>query len=267
MHCIGMRVSPSLLPIAFAQVLMGQQGSTIEARFTPPTGSVRVAAPASSFGHYLRNLRLLPAGAPVLLHDGSRKPRQDAHAAVIDLSVGRRDLQQCADAVMRLRAEHLFASGRQSEIAFDFTNGFRAEWNRWRAGERIVVNGNRCSWVRKAKVDSSHVELLRFLDLVFTYAGTLSLSRELKPAGVAPITPGDVFIQGGSPGHAMIVVDVARDADGRSFFLLAQSYMPAQQVHIVRNPEGRLGAWYTAEGDRLVTPEWNFAWSDRKRWP
>ncbi|MBK9148745.1 MAG: DUF4846 domain-containing protein [Flavobacteriales bacterium] len=246
---------------------MGQQGSTLEAGFTPPPGSVRMPAPASSFAHYLRNLRLLPAGAPVLLHDGSRKPRQDAHAAVIDLSVGRRDLQQCADAVIRLRAEHLFATGRQSEIAFDFTNGFRAEWDRWRAGDRIVVNSNRCSWERMAKVDSSHAELLRFLDRVFTYAGTLSLSRELKAAGDAPIAAGDVFIQGGSPGHAMIVVDQVRAPDGRNLFLLAQSFMPAQQIHIVRNPDGRFGDWYTAEGDRLVTPEWNFAWSDRKRWP
>ena len=79
---------------------------------------------------------------------------------------------------------------------------------------------------------------------------------------------GDVFIQGGSPGHAMIVVDAARSADGRTAMLLAQSYMPAQEVHVVRNlrhPE--LGAWFILEGDdRLYTPEWTFDWRDRLHW-
>lgn len=244
-----------------------QQGPSVGSRFAPPTGAARVPAPAGSFAHYLRNLPLLQTHAPVLLYDGTLKHRQDAHAAVIDLTVGKRDLQQCADAVMRLRAEHLFTTDQQDEIAFDFTNGFRAEWKRWRRGERIKVSGNRCSWVSGAKADSSHAELLRFLERVFNYAGTLSLGRELKHASDAPIAPGDVFIQGGSPGHAMIVVDAARAQDGRTFFLLAQSYMPAQQIHIVRCPTERYGAWYTIDGDRLVTPEWSFDWSDRKRWP
>jgi hypothetical protein len=40
----------------------------------------------------------------VLLYNGAPKFRQDVHAAVIDIDVGTRDLQQCADATMRLRA-------------------------------------------------------------------------------------------------------------------------------------------------------------------
>ena len=51
-----------------------------------------------------------PANAPVLIYTGAQKWRQDVHAAVIDIDVGRRDLQQCADAIMRLRAEWLFAA-------------------------------------------------------------------------------------------------------------------------------------------------------------
>ena len=243
------------------------QSSSIAQRFPTPPGATRSVVEPGSFAHYLRHLPLKPLGSPVLLYDGSPKPRQDVHAAVIDVSVGKRDLQQCADAVMRLRAEHLFASGRSNEIAFKLTNGFKAEWKRWRNGERVVVNGNECRWVRTAVPDSSHQQLLAFMDLVFTYAGTLSLSRELTDASKLPIEPGDIFIKGGSPGHAMLVVDVARGRDGKVHFLLAQSYMPAQDAHIVRNPDSREGAWYVLEGDALRTPEWTFTWGDRKRWP
>jgi len=41
------------------------------------------------------------------------------------------------------------------------------------------------------------------------------------------------MIRAGSPGHAMLVVDVAEDERGRRIYLLAQSYMPAQDIHIV----------------------------------
>ena len=62
------------------------------------------------------------------------------------------------------------------------------------------------------------------------------LRRYLKPGVSVPYTslqPGDVFIKGGSPGHAVIVVDVAiYPQTGKTVFLLAQSYMLAQQIHI-----------------------------------
>lgn len=252
-------------PLLLWPVLAAQAQAGIPERFPSPAGHIRSAVDAGSFAHYLRSLPLRPEGTGVHLFDGRTKPRQDVHAAVLDISVGERDLQQCADAVMRLRAEYLFVSGQQDRIAFHFTNGFLAEWKRWRMGERITVRGNHCAWVKQASPDGSHAQLLKFLATVFTYAGTLSLDKELKPATGA-IEAGDVFIQGGSPGHAVIVMDVARDAQGRTAFLLAQSYMPAQDIHVLKRPDGQ-GAWYIADqGERLVTPEWTFRWEDRKRW-
>lgn len=278
-----MRITLSLLLVLGCGLGPGQagpptaaiapEGNTIAKRFAAPAGFTRIPVKEGSFAAYLRHLPLRPAGSAVRLHNGQPKGRQDVQAAVVDLSVGTRDLQQCADAVMRLRAEHLYRCGRQDAIAFSFTNGFRAEWKRWRRGERIRVDGNRCSWTTGAAADSSHDQLLRFLDKVFTYAGSLSLERDLRTSAPPPSGPhdlqiGDMFIQGGSPGHAMIVVDAARSTDGRTAMLLAQSYMPAQEVHVVRNlrhPE--LGAWFILEGDdRLYTPEWTFDWRDRLHW-
>lgn len=244
-------------------------GRTVSARFEPPAGFVRVPVSVGAFGAYLRALPLKPAGAPVNLYNGALKARQDVHAAVVDFSVGARDLQQCADAVMRLRAEHLFAQGRYDDIRFNFTNGFKAEFARWAKGDRIRVTGDLCAWKLKEGVQGfTHANLLAYLQEVFTYAGTMSLSNELKQAHALPIEPGDVFIRGGSPGHAMLVVDVARHADGRTAFLLAQSYMPAQDIHVVRNADRpELGPWFMLnEGPELRTPEWTFRWNERKRW-
>ena len=79
---------------------------------------------------------------------------------------------------------------------------------------------------------------------------------------------GDVFILGGSPGHAVIVVDLARNKNGEKVFMLAQSYMPAQETQILRNPsDAFISPWYRAESQsKLHTPEWTFKIDELKTW-
>ena len=105
------------------------------------------------------------------------------------------------------------------------------------------------------------------MEIIFSYAGTLSLSKELKTVNVEDINIGDVFIQGGSPGHAVVVVDMAVDNKGKNIFLLAQSYMPAQELQVLKNPgNALLSPWYSSDfGEVLQTPEWTFRKTDLKR--
>lgn len=245
-----------------------ETGKTIEDRFPAPAESERSPSDPGSFAAYLRSLALKPPGTNVELYNGDPKSRQDVHAAVIDISVGDKDLQQCADAIMRLHAEYLYQSGKQGQISFNFTNGFVARWDRWSQGDRVRVAENKCTWVKTGQRDASHEQLQKYLEHVFLYAGTLSLSKELKSCAEEPMHIGDVFIKGGSPGHAVIVVDVARNADGQTYFMLAQSYMPAQNIHVLLNhSDPALGAWFLHNADdQLHTPEWTFEWGDRKRW-
>jgi hypothetical protein len=265
---VTLALAPAAAGLAYPWLSRSDPAQALAARVPPPPGYRRAALEPGGFGEWLRGLPLKPGRPPVRLFDGRAKSRQDVHHAVVDLDVGARDLQQCADAVIRLRAEYLFSRGAAEAIAFDFTSGDRAPYARWRAGERPAVRGARVSWSAAAAPDASHAGFRRYLDVVFTYAGSYSLRRELGPADGA-VAAGDVFVQGGFPGHAVIVVDVAEREDGRgAAFLLAQSYMPAQEVHVLRNP-GRPGLdpWYPADfGDRLVTPEWTFAREDRRRW-
>jgi hypothetical protein len=243
-------------------------GMTIETRFPTPPGFARGEAADDSFAAYLRRLPLKPHGTAVKLFDGRSKPNPGIYAAVVDLPIGRRDLHQCADAIIRLRADYLFSRRRYDEIRFRFTNGFPAEYSRWRRGERIALRGSHARWVRTSRSSDSPRDYWLFLETVFSYAGTASLARELAAAPGDDPRSGDIFIQPGHPGHAVIVVDSARSrADGRGVFLLAQSYMPAQEIQVLLNPnDPRLSPWYAAEfGEMLVTPEWTFRRTGRKR--
>jgi len=244
-----------------------ESGRTIGTRFPEPVGFQRAAVDPLSFEHYLRHLPLKPHGAPVRFYNGELKFTQALHAAVIDVSVGEKNLQQCADAVMRLRAEYLYAQKRYNEIHFNFVNGFRADYATWAQGKRIRVNGNTASWYNATNPSYERAAFMKYLEMVFSYAGTLSLAKEMKPVSVADMKIGDVFIQGGSPGHAVIVLDVAVDpSTGRKAFLLAQSFMPAQDIHVLVNPENRgFSPWFTIETETVATPEWSFTTADLKR--
>ena len=168
---------------------------TLEQRITPPPGFTRTAAAPGTWAAWLRGLPMRPANAPVLIYTGAPKWRQDVHAAVIDIDVGKRDLQQCADAIMRLRAEWLFAADRKRDIRFNDTEGKRLSFS--------------------SRRDTGYAAFRKYMDYVFAYAGTYSLERELKPAPLASLQIGDVFIKGGFPGHAVLVADVVENAQHR----------------------------------------------------
>lgn len=242
-------------------------GQTLEGRFPAPPGFERVAAPAGSFAAWLRALPLHEDGAHVHLHTGAAKARQDVHAAVIAIDTGQRDLQQCADAVMRLRAEWQFATGRVNDIAFTMTEGGRVPFSRWAKGERPSPSGKQ--WRRSAAPDASYASLRRYLDFVFSYAGTASLEKQLASvAAKDDVAAGDVFIKGGFPGHAVLVADVAQNPVTKAKrFLLVQSFMPAQEMHVLRNPQNPDGSpWYSPPNGELVTPEWTFPAGSLRRW-
>ncbi len=136
-------------------LLLNPTGKTIAERFTMPAGFTRVVSEKNSFGAYLQNTALKAHGSLVHYYNGQEKPNKVA-AAVLNVDVGTRDLQQCADAVMRLRAEYLYHSKQYSALHFNFTNGFKADYAKWRTGYRIAVKGNAVSWVKSNKESVSY---------------------------------------------------------------------------------------------------------------
>ena len=243
--------------------------TSIARRIPPPAGYERIPVEAGSYGEWLRHLPLKPGRPKVMLHDGSEKWNQEAHHSVIDIDVGKADLQQCADAVMRVRAEYLYANDRYDDIHFNFVSGDKCDWNRWRAGNRIRVSGSNVTWSKTASPSDSYATFKKYLRMVYMYAGTASLTHELTPvASPKEVEIGDVFIIGGSPGHAVAVVDVAeKTGGGERMFMIAQSYMPAQDMHVLQNlNDESLSPWYPADfTGTLRTPEWNFEAEDLKR--
>ncbi|MFL2582213.1 MAG: DUF4846 domain-containing protein [Flavobacteriales bacterium] len=211
-----------------------------------PKGFELTKVVGGSFEDWLRCLPLKPKGTPIKLFNGKKKMLQALNAGVLDIDVGKTDLQQCADAVIRLKAEYLYSKKKFTNIHFNYTSGFKAEYSKWREGYKIGVKDNKAYYYKKSKsTDKTYEGFRKYLWNVYNYAGTYSLNKELKKQSTKNIKGGDVLIIGGFPGHVVMVAAVAENASKEKAVLLIQSYMPAQNIHIVKKQLTRgEGVWF-----------------------
>ncbi len=236
-----------LFPAALAE--------TVAEAFPPPAGATRMTGGA--FGDWLGALPLYDAGRAVLSYDG--RAMAIGAARVVQIPVGTRDLQQCADSALRLRATWERAVGESP--AFHYTSGDVSSWASWAAGTRPRVSGSRVSFVANAAApSSSDASFEAWLMDLFTYAGTRSLPMDT--VSVADPLPGDVVVIPGSPGHAVVLLDVATNGTG-TWVLAGQGFMPAMDFHVLPGP---VQGWFLVEGDMLPSSPIPVPWSGLRRW-
>lgn len=236
-------------------------------RFPAPEGFQRVAAADGSFGAWLRGLPVADPRTPVRSFKGAvlRDASHHAVAGVVALDVGAADLQQCADSIIRLHAEWRWSLGDR-RMSYKAASGTSLPYDRWARGERVVASGNTLSWSPTAAPSRDHKSFRKYLDMVFNWANTGALARDTRPTPFPELRPGDFFVLPGSPGHAVLILDLARAPDGRQVALLGQGFMPAQNFHILRDPEG--SPWFALRPEQgsVKTPFWDpFPWSSLRR--
>lgn len=229
---------------------LNKQADTIK-NIPLPEGFKRIPVKENSFAAYLQNLKL-KKDKTVYSYNGSviMSINSGYQYAVIDMDIGNRDLQQCADAVMRLRAEYLYSLKKYKDIHFNFSDGKAHYYSSY------------------AHSDYSYKKFRKYMNYIFAYANTATLKRELHKISIHDMQIGDVFIQQGSPyGHAVIVVDMAENStSGDKIFMVAQSFMPAQSIHILKNLSKNNSPWYSLNfGNELNLPSWTFRKDDLRR--
>ena len=173
-------------------------------------------------------------GSDVMLYTGGKSRFQSLNYAVVDMPL-LSNAEQCADVCIRLRAEYLFNSGQYRHIHFRDVNG-----------KTMRYSG-----------DISRKAFNNYLRRVYGMASTYSLSRELRQRPLADMQPGDVFVYAAVDrpgnhqyGHAVMVVDVAINKNGKKAFLLAEGNTPARDIHIMRNFENPFRSpWFFLDDD------------------
>ncbi|MFM2360242.1 MAG: hypothetical protein RLY16_2235 [Bacteroidota bacterium] len=255
MHC-----NVILLIISFLCISCHGQNDSTQPQLSPIPDSIeisvvsaipipqnfhRIQTDSNSFGNWLQHLHLRK-NTTVFLFNGLQKPNQSAQYAVIDIPIGTKNLMQCADVIMKLRAQYLFEKQLFSKIEFFDNNGKAYQFG--------------------SPFTQTHLD--QFLEIVFGACGTASLSKQLHYKNIQEALPGDVLIRGGFPGHAVLIIDKAINEKGDAIYLLLQGYMPAQDMHILKNPNNlSLSPWYQFKTTHSIyTPEYVFKTNELKTW-
>ena len=199
-----------------------------------PWGYERINGNDAAYSEFLRSLPLKGKGSDVMLYTGGKSRFQSLNYAVIDLPL-LSNAEQCADVCIRLRAEYLFNSSQYGNIRFR------------------DVNGNTMRYSGGA----SRKAFNNYLRRVYGMASTYSLSREMRQRPLSDMQPGDVFVYAAVDrpgnhkyGHAIMVVDVAINKNGKKAFLLAEGNTPARDIHIMRNFENPFRSpWFFLDDD------------------
>lgn len=233
---------------------VNKEGVTIAERVLVPENFSRAEYTEGSFSHYIQRYALKPFDAKIINYDGNEYGYQRGHVGILEIPVPSNGLQQCADALIRLRAEYFWEQNRKCEIGFNFTSGHYCSWTNYAEGNRPNIDGNKVTFSKTASANHSEENFYKYLNLIYMYAGTQSLYDELtKITAVEELEVGDMVIKPGFPGHIVMIADKATNANGEILFILAQGNTPAQSVHILKNlSDATINPWYRLEMDAYM---------------
>jgi hypothetical protein len=225
-----------LLPLlSVAQSGIHPGGKTVTARFSIPSGYQRIDTTPAPFAFFLQHLPLLPSKTPVKFYDGvpntSCRP-----AAVIDMEIGDKNLQQNVQTAIRLWAEYLFEQQRFSAISFHINNGEIIPYEQWAQGMKLVIN-RKTYWTKTPSNPRQYQTFRRYLNFIFTNSDFQTLLQDIELSTATDISPGDILISGNdTEPYVAMVLDVAVHQDtGEVIVLLVSGGNPAQSVQVLQN--------------------------------
>ena len=239
---------------------------TIETKYNPPEGYERIYN--DGYSKFLREFPLKKNNI-VKYYDGEEKYNDNIWDAVFDYDIGKQDLHQCADAVLYMRANYLHTSGLTEKLHYTFLSGYEANYLDFINHYYIVDGSNVSLALRNNTLIDNRETFVRWIEKIWMWSNTESIDTyDSFSVSIKDIRPGDFFIQSnpGSIGHAIIVVDVAENPrTNQKIFMLSQSYMPAQQTHVLINPKTG-DVWYNLDEFKdIETPEYSFTINQLKR--
>lgn len=220
----------------FVQVGFGYD--TIE-KIPVPNGYERIRYDKKSYSHYLQSLPLKES-RKIYKWNGKKVfgVLYNIYAVVDKPLLFKSDLEQCADFCMRFWADfHKNQNKLDKLYLYDYSG-------------------------KKKYYKRSNKKYKSFLRWHMAYSNSFSIKNGANQVQTKALKPGDMFVQNkdGGIGHVSLVVDSAKNKNGKQIYLIGYGFIPAQEFHIEKAQTGYgLGSWFTKKGYEKYLSEFPFS--------
>jgi hypothetical protein len=235
LHLIQLFITFMLIIRALFEFCYSQ--STIEGIPLPSTAYKRIPANNNSFAEWLRNLPLCKSGSDVLNYrNGIFKAGTDtAVAFVVDMDIKGRRHEQCMDILVRLYAEYLWKENQIENLNLPLPGGHWLKWEDWSNGFRPVFKGIDVDMQKSSPSDTTHQAYQSYLNTIYSEAHTQQFYHAYQPLDKMAMQIGDIIIRRGTKGHAVMVVDLAKNERGELIALIGNGDTPACQFFLLNH--------------------------------
>lgn len=227
---------------------------SVEKRFQPPAGFQRIPVDSASFAFWLRQMPLLSENSPVKDYKNRifKNSNDSSVAAVVAYDIKDRKLEQCMDILLRFWTEYLIDQNKRNEIIIPLPDGLMLSWPAWANGLRPEFKGLHFYLEKTAKPDSSNLNLVKYLNTIFEYSSTQAFYHYYKDMNPSELKIGDFIVKKGYKGHAVMIVDLARDRNGKLIALIGQGDTPACQFYLLNYKKDN--PWFPIDIKKDVLP-------------
>lgn len=249
-------------------VLVCPSAQTIES-IPPPAGYKRIPEAPVSFGNWLRKLPLKEAHSPVLDYRSRifKAGTDSTVAAVINFDISGERMQQCMDILIRLRAEYLWRIRAFEQISFPLPGGYFLDWISWSRGNRPKFKGIQMMLQQTASPDTSRKNFIRYLHTVFAESHTQQFYHAYAQLAPEQVSGGDFIVKKGTKGHAVMIVDLARDSTGAMVALIGQGDTPACEFYLLNH--SKKNPWIPLDNSSPTLPlpiSKKMSWDGLRHW-
>jgi hypothetical protein len=222
----------------------------------PSTNYKRIEIKSGGFAEWLRNLPLKKKGADVLNYRGGIfKSGQDTTVAfVVDLDIEGRRLEQCMDVLVRLYSDYLWKNKQTDSLKLPLPGGFWLTWENWKNGFRPLFKGISVKIMNSSPPDTSYRSYNSYLRTVFSESHTQQFYHAYQSLERRDLKIGDIIIKKGTKGHAVMVVDLAKNEMGDMIALIGNGDTPACQFFLLNHKKNKPWIPLDFNRERLELP-------------
>ena len=209
--------------------------STILSQFNPPKGYKRISYKNHTFADWIRNILLKPLNSDVLDFRGNVfKSKDDTTvAAVIEWKIKGRRLDQCMDILVKFYSEYLWEKDEPENLSLPLPGKQSLKWSDWQQGYRPKFRGTHFDLIKSEKYNSSKYNYNKYLNLVFAESHTQQFYIAYPVIERQNVQVGDFIVKKGVKGHAIMIVDLAKDNRGNLIALIGQGDTPACEFYLL----------------------------------